>query len=229
MPRGSTIFGDLNYLAQTDGTNCSIVTPCGVICLKILPDITDSKSANYTNEVATGRSSPIVNYGYSEARMISTELHFMVTTSQDINDNWFALKTIQSLVYPQPPSANLTAPYIPPPVVRFICGQLMDGTNGLCLVLKSYSVRYPTEVAWDVDTFLPYKFSISCQWEVVYACSNLPSNTCSSNTNPPTSITGVTYPTSTGVSSGGGGGGGTGLMASNKMVVRFAKRGGWDG
>jgi hypothetical protein len=54
----------------------------------------------------------------------------------------------------------------------------MDGTDGLCLVLKNYSVKYDPGVAWDVTTFLPYKFSISCSWEVVYACNKLPSNKC---------------------------------------------------
>ena len=179
MPRGTKKDGSLAPLQQKDGGRCEIQTPCGCITLKILPDITDSKSATYVNEPAPGRSSPMLTYAYSDARTINTELHFMITKFEDIQDNIRAIRIIQSLVYPG--EGNGLAPFTPPPVVRFICGVLMDGTDGLCLVLKNYSIRYPTEVAWDFVSYLPYKFSISCSWEVVYPCNKLPVNKCIKN------------------------------------------------
>jgi len=178
MPRGTKNDGSLAPLqfANIGGGRCEIQTPCGCINLKILPDITDSKGAHYVGEPTPGRSSPMLTYAYSEPRSINTELHFMTTIFQDIPDNIRAIRIIQSLVYPG--AASGIAPFTPPPVVRFICGTLLDGVNGLCLILKNYSIRYPTDVAWDVVSFLPYKFSISCSWEVVYPCNKLPVNKC---------------------------------------------------
>lgn len=181
MPRGTRNDGSLAPLqySGSGGGKCELQTPCGCITLKILPDITDSKGASYVNEPAPGRSSPMLTYAYSDARTISTELHFMITEFDDIEDNLKAIRIIQNLVLPGPQSG--VAPFTPPPVVKFICGVLMDGTDGLCLVLKNYSIRYPTDVAWDIATFIPYKFSISCTWEVVYACNKLPVNKCIKN------------------------------------------------
>ena len=178
MPRGTNSDGSLASLQYTDqgGGKCEIQTPCGCINLRILPDITDSKGAQYVNDPAPGRSSPMLTYAYSEPRNISTELHFMITRFEDIEENLKAIRIIQNLVLPGPQTGIV--PFTPPPVVRFICGVLMDGPDGLCMVLKNYSIRYPTDVAWDIGTFLPYKFSISCTWEVVYACSKLPVNKC---------------------------------------------------
>lgn len=168
MAKATSADGSLQELAK-----CRISTPNGDIKLKILPDITDSKGANYQSEPIIGRTSPIFNYSYSEARMINSELTFMVTKCTDINDNIKYLRLIESLVYPGDAAGG--APYTPPPVCKFYCGQLL-GEAGVCVVLKSYNVKFSPDVAWDVETYLPYKFSVSCQWEVVYACSNLPTN-----------------------------------------------------
>ncbi len=178
MPRGTLNDGSLAPLQYVGvgGGKCEIQTPCGCITLKILPDITDSKSATYVSDPAPGRSSPMLTYAYSDPRTISTELHFMITKFEDIEENIRAIRIIQNLVLPG--AASGLAPFTPPPVVRFICGVLMDGTEGLCLVLKSYNIRYPTDVAWDIVSFLPYRFSISCNWEVVYPCNKLPVNEC---------------------------------------------------
>jgi hypothetical protein len=178
MPRGTKNDGSLAPLQYTSigGGKCEIQTPCGCITLKILPEITDSKGAQYVNDPAPGRSSPMLTYAYSESRNINTELHFMITTFDDISENIRAIRIIQNLVYPG--AGTGIAPFTPPPVIKFVCGQLLDGPDGLCMVLKSYNIRYPTEVAWDVKTFLPYKFSISCNWEVVYPCNKLPVNKC---------------------------------------------------
>ncbi len=185
MPRATNNDGSLAILnySQSGGGQCKIITPCGDICLRILPDISDSKGANYASEPIPGRTTPLLSYAYSEPRRITTELHFITTKRQDIIDNFTSLRIIQSLVYPG--AANGIAPYTPPPVVKFICGSLMDGPTGLCLILKDYNVRYDPSVAWDAVTFLPYRFTISCSWEVVYACKNLPRNNCTAQATSP--------------------------------------------
>lgn len=166
MAKATAPDGSLQELAK-----CRIITPYGDIKLKILPEITDSKSANYTNEVIIGRTTPVPNYSHSEPRIISSELHFMVTKCQDISDNLKYLRMIESLVYPGDPADG--APYTPPPVCKFYCGRLL-GDAGVCVVLKNYSFRAQSDVPWDVETYLPYRFTVTCQWEVVYACANLP-------------------------------------------------------
>lgn len=184
MPRATESSGRLAVIP-----NCYIQTSCGKICLRILPDISDSKGASYGSEVVIGRSSPLVTYSHSDANSLSTELHFMITTCEDIGDNLKYLRIIKSLVYPGASSG--TAPYTPPPVSRFVCGKLLgtESDVGVCVVLKNYSVRFPTEVAWEAESddpsYLPYRFSISCQWEVVYPCSKLPTNcmVCTSTDN----------------------------------------------
>jgi hypothetical protein len=44
----------------------------------------------------------------------------------------------------------------------------------LCVVLRRYSVKLPTDVAWDEETYCPYKFDLETEWEVVYTSSDLP-------------------------------------------------------
>jgi hypothetical protein len=174
MARATTQTGALAILQ-----NCYIQTPQGIIQLRSLPDITDSKASNYSNETIMGRSNPIVNYSHSEPRTISMELTFMVTELADIQRNLQYLRLIESLVYPGEPT---NAPYAPPQIVNIVCGQLFgqldDGSPaGICCILKNYSVKCPPDVAWDEVTYLPYRFSVSTSWEAVYACKDLPCNT----------------------------------------------------
>lgn len=173
MPRATNPDGSLATL-----TKCKIEIPTypsghNIINLKVLPEITDGKGANYTNEPIIGRTTPLLTYGYSEARTIGMDLHFIVTNNQDIADNLKYMRIIESLVYPGPRTGP--APYQPPPVCHITCGQLL-GQLGVCAVLRNYQKRFLTDVAWDEETYLPYKFSVSTTWEVVYACMNLPTN-----------------------------------------------------
>lgn len=168
MAKATNQYGQLQELVK-----CRIETPFGRIIMKVLPEITDTKAANYTNEPIMGRTTPLLNYSYSEPRTLQTDITFIVTTCQDICDNLTYLRLIESLVYPGDPRGS--APFTPPPICKFICGRLIDD-NGVCVVLRNYSVRFPTDVPWDVETYLPYKFTVGCQWEVVYACRNLPTN-----------------------------------------------------
>ena len=80
---------------------------------------------------------------------------------------------LESAVYPRDAESGSLAPFIPPPVCRIKCGSLL-GDRELCVILRSYSVKFPTDVPWDRDTYLPYKFDVDLSWEVVYKSSELP-------------------------------------------------------
>lgn len=139
------------------------------IIMRILPDISDSKSANYADESAIGRSFPIKNYAYSENRSISWTIHLMVCKEGDQDDILRQIKLLEACVYP----SSQEQPYAPPPICKIKCGRLLAESE-LCCVLKSYSVKFPTDVAWDDIGYVPYKLDIDLSFEVVYDSSSLP-------------------------------------------------------
>lgn len=136
-----------------------------------LPDITDSKSASYNDEPIIGRSFPMKTYSHSENRTITVQLHFFVIKESDINENIDNLFNIKSAVYPR--DGNGGTPFRPPPVCQLKFGRLL-GIDPVCVILRSYSVKFPTDVAWDQGTFLPYKFDIDTTWEEAPNSANLP-------------------------------------------------------
>lgn len=151
--------------------NCYIMIEGEQIDFYILPDISDSKSASYNDENLIGRSNPVKTYSHSEVRTISIELHFIALRSSHVERNLNWLRLIQSAAYPRNGVGG--APYSPPPVCELRFGELL-GTDGICAVLKNYNVKYPTDMVWDHNTLLPYKFDVSTSWDVVYASSKLP-------------------------------------------------------
>lgn len=139
------------------------------ITMRILPDISDSKGASYSDENAIGRSFPIKNYSYSENRSISWTIHMMVCKEGDQQRIMDDLRALEACVYP----TQAETPYAPPPICQIKCGDLLaKGT--LCCVLKNYSVKFPTDVAWDEIGYTPYKLDVDCTFEVVYNSSELP-------------------------------------------------------
>lgn len=171
--------GELNFIP-----NCDILIPIGEITffgyplyheikLRILPEITDSKSAAYQDEPVIGRSFPIKTYSHSENRSISMKLHFIILDDSDAITNLKHLRAIESATYPRTEAVN--KPYLPPPVCKIRCGKLLAG-GYLCAVLKQYSVNFPTDVAWyeENSIYLPYKFDVELSWDVVYPNENLP-------------------------------------------------------
>jgi hypothetical protein len=159
-------YGDLVPVPE-----CTITIEDEEIIMFILPDISDSKGASYNDEPIMGRSFPVKTYSYSENRSISIELHFIALKKEHIERNLRWLRLIQSAVYPRDGQGG--APYRPPPVCQIKCGKLL-GDDGVCVVLKNYSVKFPPDQVWDQETLLPYKFDVSTSWEVVYASSLLP-------------------------------------------------------
>ncbi len=161
--------------------NCEILIPGGnPIKMYILPDITDTKGASYSDEPIIGRAFPIKTYSHSENRAITMKVHFVTLKATDAIRVLSEVRLIQSAVYPRDGSISPGGgPYLPPPVCKIRCGRLLAGGNdgSLCVVLKNYSVSYPPDVAWHTIAAvecLPYKFTMDLTWDVVYANENLP-------------------------------------------------------
>jgi hypothetical protein len=166
----STTKGKLNEIYQ-----CYINIGSETITLNNLPDISDTKSAVYNQEGIIGRSFPLYTYSHSADRTINMQLHFFVVEKGDAARNLSDLKKLQSAVYPRDGSGSGT-PYQPPVICKIFCNKLL-ADEALCAVLQSYSVKFPTEVAWDEETFCPFRFDVDTNWLVVYTSSNLPDNT----------------------------------------------------
>lgn len=171
MPAATIIGGSLVPIKD-----CYVVIPreSGEFTLnfKVLPDISDQKTATYNDETVIGRSSPIKTYAQSDSRSISMQIHMVVSSPDDVDYNLSAMRAIQSAVYPR--KGHNGAPFVPPPICRIKCGRLLAEGEELCVILKSYGVKFPTEIAWDESTYLPYKFDIDTTWDVVYKSAELP-------------------------------------------------------
>lgn len=170
--KATTPIGDLQKL-----NNAYLVIPGlkNAIVFNNLPEIGDSKSANYNTEGIIGRASPIHTYSHSDTRQISLQLHFYVLKDDDVTTNLQYVRAIQSCVYPR--QGKNGAPFGPPPICRLRFGNLLADNQDLCVVLQQYSVRYPTEVAFDESTYCPYKIDMDTTWWVVYTSSDLPFQT----------------------------------------------------
>jgi hypothetical protein len=143
---------------------------------KILPDISDSKSASYNDEPIIGRSFPLKTYSHSENRTISWTMHFMVVKKGDAEENMKQLRAIESLVYPRDQDSTST-PFAPPRICQLKCGDLLTRGKVLCAILKSYSVKFPTDVVWSAPEklgLIPHKFDVDMQFDVVYNSTDLP-------------------------------------------------------
>jgi hypothetical protein len=169
MPKATGPNGDL-----LDLEDCYVYIPnFGQFNLHALPDISDSKGATYNDEPIIGRAFPLKTYSHSENRVISMQIHLFVRKKADVFFNLRILRALQSAAYPRDESGGANAPFVPPPVCLIKCGKLL-ADRPLCVVLKSYSVKFPTDVPWDADTYTPWKFDVDTSWECVYKSSDLP-------------------------------------------------------
>lgn len=171
----ATQSGSLNNI-----TDCYIVIPnAGTIILNNLPDISDSKDAIYNGDPIIGRASPMHTYSHSGDRNISMQLHFYIVDKDDAINNLQKLRWLQSAVYPRRgdnDSQASVAPFRPPPICQIRCGDLLAQGTAICVFLRSYNVKFDTNVAWDInnETFCPFKLDVDTNWTVAYTSSNLP-------------------------------------------------------
>lgn len=152
--------------------DCWIKIGKTIIELNNLPDLGDQKSASYNDEPIIGRSFPIKTFANGDNRSISCSINLFVQSKSDIGKNLSILRLIQSAVYPR---TGAGAPYYPPVVCQIKCGKLLSN-KPLCVVLKDYNVKFPTDVPWDEETLCPYRLEISMSFDEVRASNDLPGN-----------------------------------------------------
>ena len=149
------------------------------INMYILPDISDTKQASYSDETGIGRSAPLKVFSHGDTRSISWAAHFFSATNEMAGTNLQNLRILESLVYPD---NNINSIVSPPPIARIRCGDLLSNDE-LCVVLKSYTVKFPTDVAWQsfesevgTGSYMPIKFDVDMTFEVVYQTIQLPNS-----------------------------------------------------
>jgi len=169
--------------------NCQIIIPNAEfpaggrrpIKMTSLPEVTDTKTAVYNNEGIIGRSFPLYTYSHSADRQISMQIHFFVVKQncgtldcyQCAECNLASLRAIQSAVYPR--EGKNGTPYKPPAICVLKCGDLIAKGKWVCAALQSYSVKFPTDVAWDYhNTLCPYRFDVDTSWLIMYSSEDLP-------------------------------------------------------
>ena len=149
--------------------------PAVKIVMNNLPEISDSKSATYSEETAMGRSVPIKAFAQGSSRKIGWKMIVIAPSNDEQLKAINNLRFLESCVYPKADPSNLL-PYIPPRVLSIKCGRLLSDSE-LSVILTDYSVDFPTDQPWSYYTntlYLPYKFTLSLTFEVVYDSRQLP-------------------------------------------------------
>lgn len=172
-----------------NATGCTIYVPNGgLIELNILPELTDSKGSVFNDEPVIGRSFPIKTYAHGENRSIGLNLYFYADSRDALEQNATYLLWLESAVYPRDADSATNLPFLPPPICKLKCGRMLATetvyipTTGqeikipgtLCAVLKRYNFTAPRDVAWDESTLIPYYFTLSTEWDIVYNNDALP-------------------------------------------------------
>lgn len=169
MPKATLPNGDLKPI-----DDCYVFIPgYGIIDINVLPDISDSKSAAYNDEPIIGRSFPLKTYSHSENRAISFSITLISVKRTDFRKNLSILRALESAVYPRDEMSGMAVPFVPPPVCQIKCGRML-GDSPLCVILKNYNTKFPTDVPWNPEYNMPWKFNVDTSWEVVYRSSKLP-------------------------------------------------------
>lgn len=155
--------------------NCVLSIPSfGEIVVNNLPEVGDGKNVSYNSDGIIGRASPLHTYFFSDSRTVSIQFHFFILKEGDAKKNLEAKRAIESCAYPREGTGGTS--FRPPEVCTFKFGEFL-ATKPLCVVLQNYSVKIPTEVAFDEATLCPYKFDVDTSWMVVYDPTDLPVNT----------------------------------------------------
>lgn len=148
--------------------------PNAPIPMTILPDISDGKSATYSDESGIGRSVPFKSYTNSDNRSISWTIHWVLCNDGDQEQVLQWIRALEACVYPQ--DGDVDIPYYPPPICKLRCGKLLASSDvgPICAVLKSYSIKYDPSVPWDDKNLLPFKLDMDLQFDVIYNQAELP-------------------------------------------------------
>lgn len=169
-----------NGFLNTLNNKCYIEIPGHqTIHLRILPEISDRKSAKYSDESVIGRSTPLKSYSHSDNRTLSLKLQFLSLNKYELQENLYNYYAISSLTYPRS-GEEIQGPYAPPSICKLRCGDMLrpvnfvGGNPGLSVILDSYDLNIPKDIVRDDETLIPYYFTLSTTWNVVYPAGNLP-------------------------------------------------------
>lgn len=179
MPRAT----ESNILQKLE--HCYIMIPQLLqqekIYMNNLPEIGDSKSASYPDEIGMGRSTPFKSYAGSENRTITWKANFFLESTKgddEIANGLTAedilryIRCFEACLYPF--AENDSVPYAPPPVCRLKCGSLLSKEGEIHAIMKQYQVSYDTTVPWEKNTYLPYKVTVDLSFDVIYDQTELP-------------------------------------------------------
>jgi hypothetical protein len=150
-------------------------SPPKIVYMNNLPEISDSKSASYSEENAMGRSVPVKSFANGGTRKIGWKMKIVAPSNQDQLKAIDDLRFLESCVYPKADPSNIL-PYIPPRVLSIKCGRLLADYE-LSVILTDYNVDFPTDQPWSSARnvlYLPYMFNLSLTFEVVYDSRYLP-------------------------------------------------------
>jgi hypothetical protein len=169
MAKATYSYGDLRPIEK-----CVLDIPgFGPIVVNNIPEVSDSKSANYNSEGVIGRSSPLHTYFFSDTRNISIQFHFYVLKQGDVERNLSQKRAIESCLYPR--EGDGETPFKPPVICTFKFGDFL-AKEPLCVVLQSCSCKVDPSSVLDEETLCPYKFDMDTTWWVVYDPKKLPYN-----------------------------------------------------
>ncbi len=138
------------------------------------PQISDAKSANYTNNNPMGRGEGFSNYQNSSNRSFSITLNYNAV-SQTHDTYWVAqqVSRLKALVYPiySRQNRNAKETFSTPPLILLNYG--LQYVNIPCKVL-SYSSSLDPETPMDTTTMLPYNVSITLDLQTSYPYGYVP-------------------------------------------------------
>lgn len=149
------------------------LTTGGKHYFRSLPEITDSKSANYNSQTIFGRASPIRSFSDSAPRTISISWDMYNVDQLARDATYEMIRAISSAVYP-----IYEPPYNPPPICQFQCGSILAGKHqedrmAMDCLIMSYNFSYGKDSIMD-DYMMPFHISASLDLEVIYSSKDLP-------------------------------------------------------
>ena len=165
-------FGDKNGRLLKLKATCYIIIDDFTYDFRSLPEISDSKQANYNSQTVFGRSSPIRSYSDSGARSISVNFDLYNTDEESRSTNASFLRYLAVAVHPTYEG------YQPPPICKFACGSLLSGKidgdpEPISCLIMDYNISYGRDSIFD-DKMMPFHVSGSLNLEVVHSRASLP-------------------------------------------------------
>lgn len=135
-----------------------------------LPNVEESKEAQYSDIPIQGRSNPVTTFSHSNYRRFNITFHLHSLSERMMQQNVRMIRGVASLVHPE---YNNT--YQPPRLCYFKCGALIGGAKGSvrCLV-DSYSFPMDPDVPWLGADLIPLYVALQISARVAYSFTALP-------------------------------------------------------